>query len=153
MCIRDRFYDLNGRITYDINKNNKLDLSSYYSHDSFRFNTDTVYSYDNIIFALRWRHFFTSRFLSVLSLNNSHYNYDISSQSIANEGFVLSHSINSTGFKADFNWYQGRHEMNFGIDLTRYAIMPGSYLPSGDSSMVIPDIIWKEKALEAALYI
>ena len=150
---RASFYDLNGRITYDINKNNKLDLSSYYSHDSFRFNTDTVYSYDNNIFALRWRHFFTSRFLSVVSLNNSHYNYDISSQSIPNEGFVLSHSINSTGFKADFNWYQGRHEMNFGIDLTRYAIMPGSYLPSGDSSLVIPDIIWKEKALEAALYI
>ena len=150
---RASFYDLNGRITYDINKNNKIDLSSYYSHDSFRFNSDTVYSYNNNIFALRWRHFFNSRFLSVLSLNNSHYNYNISSNSVAGEGFVLSHMINTTGFKADFNWYQGRHEVNFGIDLTRYAIMPGSYLPSGDSSLVIPDVVRKEKAIEGALYI
>jgi CarboxypepD_reg-like domain len=33
------------------------------------------------------------------------------------------------------------------------AIMPGSYLPSGDSSLVIPDVVRKEKAIEGALYI
>jgi len=150
---RASFYDLNGRITYDINKNNKLEISSYFSHDSFRFNSDTVYSYNNNIIALRWRHFFSNRFFLFLSLNNSSYNYDISSQSVATEGFVLSHRLNSTGLKADFNWFQGRNETYFGLDLTGYAIMPGSYLPSGDSSLVIPSVIPREKALEAALYI
>jgi hypothetical protein len=150
---RASFYDLNGRITYDLNKNNKLDISSYFSHDSFRFNTDTVYNYNNNIFSLRWRHFFNSRFFSLLSINNSHYNYDISSQSLAAEGFVLSHNINSTGFKADFNWYPGRNEVNFGLDLNRYVLMPGSYLPGSDSSLVSPVIIQKERALEAAIYI
>ena len=61
------FYDVNGKITYDLNRNNKIDVSSYYSHDAFRFNSDTVYSYDNHIFALRWRHFFNSKFFSTLS--------------------------------------------------------------------------------------
>ena len=61
---RASFYDLNGKITYDINKNNKIDISSYLSHDSFQFNSDTVYSYDNNIIALKWRHFFNSRFFS-----------------------------------------------------------------------------------------
>ena len=150
---RASFYDLNGRITYDINKNNKLDLSSYYSHDAFRFNSDTVYSYDNNIFALRWRHFFSSRFFSSLSLNNSFYNYNISSDDIAIEAFVLSHKINSTGLKADFNWFQGRNEINFGLDLNKYVIMPGSYLPGSDSSLVISKIIERERALEGALYI
>lgn len=150
---RASFYDLNGKITYDINKNNKLDLASYYSHDSFRFNTDTTYRYDNSIIALRWRHFFSSRFLSVFSLNNSHYNYDVTGIGDASEGFLLSHTINSTGFKSDFNLYQGRHEVNFGLDLTRYAVLPGSYLPANDSSLVAPDIIPKERALETAFYI
>ncbi|MDP3002733.1 MAG: TonB-dependent receptor [Bacteroidales bacterium] len=150
---RASFYDFNGKITYDLNKNNKIDFSSYYSHDAFRFNSDTVYSYDNNIFVLKWRHFFNSRFFSVLSINNSLYNYDISSQDVATEAFVLSHKINSTGLKADFNWFQGRNEINFGVDLNKYTVMPGSYLPASDSSLVIPHIIEKERAWEGALYI
>jgi len=150
---RASFYDLNGRITYDINKNNKIDFSSYLSHDSFKFNSDTVYSYDNNIVALRWKHFFNSRFFSLLSVNNSNYSYEVASENPTEEAFVLSHKVNSTGFKADFNWYQGRNEINYGADLTRYSVLPGSYLPSGDSSLVIPKTIQREKALETALYI
>jgi len=150
---RATFYDLNGKITYDLNKNNKIDFSAYTSHDSFQFNSDTTYSYNNNIFALKWRHFFNTRFFSSFSLNNSSYNYDISSQYLATEAFVLSHKINSTGFKADFNWFLGRNEINFGLDLTRYAVIPGSYQPNGDSSLVVPHTIDKEQAFEGALYI
>jgi len=150
---RASFYDLNGRITYDINKNNKIDVSSYLSHDSFRFNSDTIYSYDNNIVALRWRHFFNRRFFSLLSVNNSSYSYDVESQSTPEEGFLLSHKVNSTGFKADFNWYQGRNEINYGADLTRYSVLPGSYQPSGDSSLIVGKMIQRERALETGLYI
>ncbi|MGD0341107.1 MAG: TonB-dependent receptor [Bacteroidales bacterium] len=150
---RASFYDLNGKLTYDLNKNNKIDFSAYTSHDAFRFNSDTVYSYNNNIFALKWRHFFTSRFFSALSINNSSYNYDISSQNIPAEAFVLSHKVNNTGFNADFNWFLGRNEINFGLDIKRYAIVPGSYLPNSDSSLVLPRTIEKERAWEGALYI
>ncbi len=150
---RASFYDLNGKITYDINKNNKIDFSAYTSHDSFRFNSDTVYSYDNNIFALKWRRFFSSRFFSAISINNSSYDYDISSQQIPTEAYVLAHKVNSTGFKADFNWFLGRNEINFGLDLTRHEILPGRYFPKGDSSLVIPQTIIKERAWEGALYV
>jgi len=150
---RASFYDLNGKITYDLNKNNKIDFSAYTSHDQFRFNSDTVYSYDNNILSLKWRHFFNSRFFSSLLINNSSYSYDITSQYLASEAFILSHKVNSTGIKADFNWFLGRNEINFGADLNRYSISPGSYLPGSDSSLVIPNIIEKERAWEGALYI
>ena len=150
---RASFNDLNGKLTYDFNRNNKIDLSAYLSHDSFRLNSDTVYSYNNSIISFKWRHFFSSRFLSALSLNNSNYKYDISSKSTVTEGYILSHSINSSGLKADFNWFEGRNEINFGMDLMKYSVLPGSYLPSNDSSLVIPDIIQREDALETGLYI
>lgn len=150
---RASFYDLNARLTYDFNKNNKIDFSAYTSHDAFRFNSDTVYSYNNNIFALKWRHFFSSRFFSSLSVNNSSYDYDISSGFTPTEAFVLSHKVNSTGFKADFNMFLGRNEINFGTDLTDYSIIPGSYLPKGDSSLVTPLTLDKERALEGAVYI
>ncbi|MGC1390644.1 MAG: TonB-dependent receptor [Bacteroidales bacterium] len=150
---RASFYDLNGKLTYDFNKNNKIDFSAYTSHDSFRFNSDTVYSYDNNILALKWRHFFSSRFFSSLSVNNSSYNYDISSQYIPTEAFMLAHKVNSSSLKADFNWFLGRNEINFGLDLTKYEILPGSYLPKGDSSLVIPNTIEREHAWEGGLYV
>jgi hypothetical protein len=150
---RASFYDLNGKLTYDLNKNNRIEFSAYTSHDEFRFNTDSTYRYNNNILALKWRHYFNSRFFSSLSLNNSSYNYDISSQKIPIEAFILSHKVNSTGLKADINWFLGRNEINFGIDLTRYDIIPGTYLPYNDSSLVIPRRIEKERAWEGALYI
>jgi hypothetical protein len=149
---RASFYDVNGQITWDINKNNKIDLSGYISHDAFKFNSDTVYSYDNSVIAFRWKHFFNSRFFGQFSVNNSTYKYDVTSESIPTEGFVLSHRVNSTGIKADFNLYQGRNEINYGAEVTRYSVLPGSYLPASDSSLVIPRIIRREKALEAAAY-
>lgn len=149
---RISFYDLNARIAYDIDRKNKVDFSAYYSNDSFSLNSDTTYKYQNNITALRWRHFFTSRFFSSLTLSNSFYKYDISSLRVQQEAFVLNHRINSTGFKADFNWFQGRNEFNFGTDITRFDVVPGKYLPANDSSIVVPNSIEKQKALETALY-
>lgn len=150
---RASFYDINGKITYDPNKNNKIDFSAYTSHDAFRFNSDTTYSYNNNIFAMKWRHFFNSRFFSSLSVNNSSYDYSIASQYLASEAFQLSHKINSSGVKADFNWFLGRNEINFGADLLKYSILPGSYLPASDSSLVIPRTIERERAYEGGLYV
>lgn len=150
---RASFYDLNGKITYDLDKNNKIDISAYLSHDGFRFNSDTTYGYKNNIVALKWRHFFNSRFFSSFTVNNSFYNYDISSQFRTTEAFVLSHRLNSTGLKADFNLFLGRNEVNFGLDMTRYAVIPGSYQPYNDSSLVIPNTLKRERGWEGGLYI
>jgi len=149
---RASFYDLNGTITYSLNKNNKLDLSSYFSHDLFQINSERTYRYNNNIFALKWHHFFSSRFFSSFSINNSFYKYDISDQEVTAEAYRMSHKINSTGLKADLNWLHGRNEINFGLDLNRYAVMPGNYNPLGDSSLVTLRTIERERALEASLY-
>jgi hypothetical protein len=149
---RASFYDLNGKMTYNLNKRNKIELSSYFSHDFSRFNNKTEYSYDNIIFALQWSHFYTDKFFSTFSVNNSFYNYDITNQDISTDAYILSHRINSTGFKADFNWVKDRHEINFGTDMNQYSVMPGSYNPAGDSSIVLPNTIERERAFEGAIY-
>ncbi|HOB83947.1 MAG TPA: TonB-dependent receptor [Bacteroidales bacterium] len=147
------FYDLNARVAYDLNKNDKIDLSAYYSYDGFRFNSDTMYKYHNNILSLKWRHFFSSRLFSGLTLNNSYYDYDISGTDIPGEAFSLSHRINSSALKADINWFPGsRNEFNFGADLIRYDVLPGGIRPLGDSSIVVPETIERQRALESAVY-
>ncbi|MBG0860001.1 MAG: TonB-dependent receptor [Bacteroidales bacterium] len=147
------FYDVNARLTYDINKNNKIETAYYLSNDAFRLNSDSLYKYDNNIVSVKWKHFFSRRFLSIVTVNNSNYQYKISSERVLQDGFKMAHKVNSTWFKADFNWYpEGRSEMNFGADVIKYSIKPGDYTPSNDSSLVIPHLIQKENAVEAALY-
>ncbi len=147
------FYDINSRISYDINKQNKIELSAYFSNDAFRLNTDTLYRYDNNIITFKWKHLFSNRLFSHLSLNTSNYKYGITSERILQDGFTMTHNVSSAGLKADFNWYpEGRSEVNFGADFTGYSIKPGNYSPSNDSSLVIPHLIPGEKALEAAIY-
>lgn len=150
---RGSFYDMDGKITYKLNKNNKLDLASYFSHDYFRFNMNTVYKYDNNILALTWLHFYNSSLSSSVSLSNSAYKYYILNQDITTEAYSLSHKINSTHLKADFNLLLGSHKFNSGVDLTKYAVLPGKYYPAGDSSLIIPNTIEREGAYETALYI
>jgi hypothetical protein len=150
---RASFYDLNGELTYNLNKNNKIDLSSYLSNDYFRFTSNAVYNYANNIFALKWQHIFSNRFYSNFSINNSYYKYNMTNQDVPTDAYVLSHKINSTGFKADFTWITGKNQFNFGLDIIRYSEMPGSYHPATDSSLVITNIIEQERAYEPALYL
>lgn len=81
------FFDLNGRLVYEINNNNKLELSSYLSHDSFKFNSDTTYNYNNQIISLKWRHTVNDNFVFILSANSSLYNYSIESLKIPTSTF------------------------------------------------------------------
>jgi CarboxypepD_reg-like domain/TonB-dependent Receptor Plug Domain len=149
---RGSFYDMDGKLTYKLNKNNKLDLASYFSHDYFRFNMNTVYKYDNSILALSWLHFYNSSLSSTVSLSNSFYKYFILNQDLTTEAYSLSHKINSSHLKADFNLLQGNHKFNSGVDITKYGVLPGKYYPAGDSSNIISNIIERERAYEAALY-
>lgn len=149
---RATYYDLNGKITYDMNRNNKLELSGYYSHDDFRFNHDSTYRYNNHIYVLKWRHFFNTKFFTTVSAYNSAYNYSLSSKDIPQEAFELSHRLINTSLKADFIRFSGKHEMNFGLDMSRYRLNPGEFSPNNDSSFVIPRILENEKALESAIY-
>ena len=150
---RVSFFDLNSKLSYNFSVNNKLNASAYYSHDFFRLNLNNIYSYNNNILALRWFHSFNNRFTSDISISNSFYKYDISDLDVPTESYSLSHEINSTQFKGDFNWLPGNHKINFGLDINNYSVLPGRYFPESDSSLIAPNFIDRERAFEGALYI
>ena len=149
---RASFYDLNGKVTYDLNKKNRFELAGSYGHDDFRFNFDSLYRYNTSIMAVKWRHFFTSRFLSFFSVNRSSYEYNITASENPYEAFKLLHKLSSTGGRAEFNWFSEKHEINFGLEITRYNLNPGEFLPDSDSSLIIPERLQKEQAWESGLY-
>ncbi len=150
---RASFYDLNGRVVFEPDSKNKLELSSYLSHDSFRLNSDTTYSYDNSIISFKWRRKVNSALTFNLTGNTSRYYYNIESRNNSAEAFLLNYNLDFKGVKADFDWFlNNKQRINFGMEANGYSVLPGEYLPAGDSSVVAARTIMRDKAIEGAVY-
>ena len=151
---RASFYDLNLDISHEINKKNNLYLTGYISNDRFNLNSDTVYSYQNQNISLKWKHVFNSKFYGTLTGGFDRYAYSIGSTVNPVDAYKLNFTVNQTYLKANFNYYiNAQHSMEFGLSSIDYTLHPGSYQPAGKQSIVVPDVVAKEKGLESALYV
>ncbi|MCC9135460.1 carboxypeptidase-like regulatory domain-containing protein [Pontibacter silvestris] len=122
------FYDLNGKLTYKINKRDELSVSSYYGHDSFGFNDEDFrfgFDWGNRIANISWQHKFNSHFYMRTSANTTSYQYNISNK-IDSYSLGLSSSIRDVGFKTDFDLLLSKeHSLKFGAMATRHAFSVG----------------------------
>lgn len=147
------FYDLNARLVYDVNDNNKLELSAYVGHDDFRFSQDTTYNYNSYLMSLKWQNNIKKRLYSVFSANISKYDYSISSESVPENSFIFEHNVNYLSLKADFTFSTGlMHKFAFGVNGGFYEINPGKKEPYNNLSLVSSDVVQKERAIEISAY-
>ncbi|HVV54335.1 MAG TPA: TonB-dependent receptor [Mucilaginibacter sp.] len=148
------FYDLNLNITHHVNDKNTLFLSSYFSNDGFRLNSDTDYSYGNRNVSLRWKHNFSNKLFSLITGGYDYYLYSISSSQNPVNAYRFNFDIGQINFKTDFTYYLStKHTISFGLSSIHYRIDPGSNRPLGASSDVATQIVPAEQALESALYL
>jgi len=148
------FNDANLDISHQINDKNNIYLSSYISNDNFRLNSDTTYAYSNKSIVLKWKHNFNTKLFSLISGGYDRYNYSISSTANPVNGYELSSNISQSNFKADFTYYlNNKHTINFGLSSILYHNNAGNYEPDGAGSLVLPQVIAQEQALESALYL
>ena len=148
------FYDVAAHVSHEFNERNSLYATAYYSTDKFRLASDTTYHYANQNASLKWRHNFTNQLYSVLTGTYSHYDYDITSSKNPVTASQLKYAINQANVKADFSYFpNARHTIDFGVSSQVYNIAPGSLLPQGSASLVRPNVLDPEKAVESALYV
>jgi hypothetical protein len=148
------FYDFNILVNHEIDKKNSLFLTAYMSKDNFNLNSDTTYNYGNNNISLKWKHIFNNSLYAVVTAGYDNYNYNITSRSVPVNAYKLGFDVNQENFKAHFNYFaSSKHTVEFGMDNILYKLHPGTYEPQGKSSLVVPDIMQKEQALESALFI
>ena len=148
------FYDLNLALTHEINSKNNLYISGYISNDRFKLQGDTAYSYSNQAASIKWRHIFTNKLVGTITTTYSGYDYTISSSKNPVNAFDLAYTIDQLNTKADFNYYlSSRHTIGFGTGIIRYKLAPGSLQPIGNESLVVPDVLQNEQALESSVYL
>ena len=148
------FYDVNLNIGHKIDDNNHVTLSAYTSQDEFKLNTDTLYGYSDRNAALKWAHRFNQKLFGELTTTVSEYQFSMASEGNAINAFGLDYSVRQYQAKADFNYILNqRHTLHGGVSSILYDLKPGSYLPRGEKSLVIPDVLEGEKGLESAVYV
>ncbi|GAB3649465.1 carboxypeptidase-like regulatory domain-containing protein [Echinicola sediminis] len=148
------FYDLNVNVKHDINEKNVLKLSTYWSQDHFNFDQDTTYRYSNRNINLNWSHYFNDQLESNMMLGYDHYRFGISGREDALNAFDFDFDISQLNFKLHFDYaYKAHRTLKFGLDNIHYQLNPGSQQPFGESSVVLPATVYREKAMETALFI
>ncbi|MBB2144743.1 TonB-dependent receptor plug domain-containing protein [Pedobacter sp. LMG 31464] len=148
------FTDINLGISHQINEKNSIIFSGYYSTDRFKLNSDTAYSYGNKNASIKWKHIFNPKLTGSLVAGFDKYNYNIKSENNEVNAYNLSFDIGQTNLKADFNYLlNDKHTVNFGLSSIYYTLHPGEFLPVGEKSLIKPDVVPTEQALESAVYV
>ncbi|MGB8192153.1 MAG: carboxypeptidase-like regulatory domain-containing protein [Chitinophagaceae bacterium] len=151
---RASFYDADFHLSHTVNAKNNLYLNAYISNDEFRLNNDTSYRYGNKNINLKWKHIFNNKFYGLLTAGYDKYDYKISSESNVTNAYRLAFDINQLNLRTDFTYSHGlKHVFRFGLTSIYYKLHPGSFEPNAAQSLVVPDRLQSEQALESALYL
>uniref|UniRef100_UPI0040499714 TonB-dependent receptor n=1 Tax=Flavobacterium sp. TaxID=239 RepID=UPI0040499714 len=145
------FYDLNTKLSYNINDNNSLYLSGYFGRDVFSLNNSFVNTYGNSVLNVRWNHLFSDKLFSNASMIYSDYYYGLKLDFI---GFNWDSGIKNYNFKYDFKHYvSNKTTLTYGLNTIYYDFNPGKIEPINSSSGINPDQLDKKYAFEPAIYI
>ncbi len=146
-----KFYDLNLKTNYEINKSNKLYLSGYFGRDDFNLDGGFDSSYGNLSGNLRWNHIFNDRLFSNVSLIYSKYDYDLLLDAFEFEWVA---SIYNYNIKYDLNYYvSDAFKLDFGTNAIYYDFDPGAISPTTETSPINPLQLEHKKAFETGLYV
>ncbi len=148
------FYDVNLGISHQFNEKNNLYFTAYLSSDRFHLNSDTVYQYGNRNVSLKWKHTFNSKLNAYITGGADRYQYNVSSDVNPVNAYKLAFDINQLNVKTDFSWFlNAKHTVDFGAGTIRYTLHAGDFEPLGSKSLVKPDRMPAEQALESAVYL
>ncbi len=142
------FYDVNAKLNYKLNDNNRIFLSGYFGKDVFGFGSGMGMNWGNTTGTVRWNHLFSNKLFSNTSLIYSDYDYAFR----VGDDVDMSSGIEDYGFKQDFTWYlNSDNTIKYGLNITRHSFNPGVLTFDNEDSN---DVVLEEKqAFESAIYI
>lgn len=90
----------------------------------------------------------------LMSATYDRYNYHTLDSTNIGMSYDMSFDLQQASLKADFTTNPGgAHTLNYGVNTTYYTLVPGSFMPLDNRSLVIPETLQREQAIETALYL
>ena len=148
------FADFNGSVEHRFSEKDAIRVSGYLSKDEFQFDPDTVYSYSNQNFAVSWTHYFNDQLEATFSAGQDAYDFLVEGEDNPLNSYQYRFDIKQQFLKAQFRQEKGdRHILTYGVHGIYYQLNPGRINPFGTESIVIPDQVASEKAMDWSLFI
>lgn len=147
------FGDFITNFTFNLNDKNRIKIFSYGSKDNILISNKTNFKFQNLGFSFNWNRIIKNKHSLNVSLINSNYNFSEENSELAVSSYLYNYSIANNEIKTVFNIIPAeKHKITLGFDSKLYLNDRGNFLPLGDSSLVEPLYMNKEKALESALF-
>ena len=144
------FYDLNTKLSYNLNEKNTLYLSGYFGRDVFDIDNLFDLAYGNSVANFRWNHLFSNKLFSNLSLIYSDYDYTLD---FGLAEFDWNLGITNFNFKYDFkNYLNDKIKLEYGLNSIYYKFDPGLIQPTEETSPIQTRKLEDKFAFENALY-
>ncbi|MCT4647312.1 MAG: TonB-dependent receptor [Carboxylicivirga sp.] len=146
-----RFYDLNVKLSWNVNENNRLYASGYFGADVFKLKFEDEFDsqddqnidfqWENATSTLRWNHIFSDKHFMNLSGIYSQYDYTLSSEnsrgpaSDLSGNFTWKSAIQNWIVKSDFIFYKNTNTtFRYGVSANLYRFTP-SNISSNDEGI------------------
>ncbi len=144
------FYDLNTKVSYNLDENNKLFLSGYFGRDVFNISDTFANTFGNTTLNLRWNHLFSEKLFSNLSLIYSDYYYGLELKFLE---FQFDSGIRNFNLKYDLIHYLTNDvKLRYGVNSIYYKFNPGDVQPTSQDSGINPYKLTDKYAFENAAY-
>jgi hypothetical protein len=151
--IKPYFYDVNAKVNFDLNQNNKVFLAFYSGRDKMML-LDDLFSWDwgNNTMTLRWNRIINKRLFLNSSLIYSNFNYK-NVQDMPGFGVDWSANLREFSIKEHLEYYHNpNHSFYFGLNSSYRTFSPGLFVPTDSSSIFARTEMPKQYALDNALY-
>ncbi len=146
------FYDINAKVNWKINQNNRIFLSGYFGRDVFDFNDRFGFDWGNSTATLRWNHLFSDKLFLNSSLVYSKYNYIIGME-VGSSRLDITSGIEDINLKEDFSYFiNPNNSLKFGFNTIYHTFLPGD-MSYGDKSMSNQLVLSKRYALDNSFYV
>lgn len=141
------FYDVNAKVNYKLDDNNRIFLSGYFGKDDFGID-DMGVNWGNTTGTIRWNHLYSPKLFSNTTLIYSDYDFEFN---LGDDG-SMSSGINDLGFKEDFTWYLNpKNTLKFGLQTTHHSFNSGEF--EFDDNTISNIAVPEKFALESAIYV
>lgn len=146
------FYDINAKMNYRINDNNRIMISGYTGRDNIGYRNTFAMDWGNTALSLRWNHKYSSKLISNTSVMYAHYDYQMKLGE-ENAQFGLESVLDDIIFKHGFTYFaNSKNTMKFGVNLTHHEIQPGN-LTVSEGLSVDPRRVHPRYGIEGAIYV
>lgn len=129
------FYDINAKVNWKHNNNNRFFAAFYTGRDVFSFGDNFGFAWGNKTGTLRWNHLFNERLFSNTSIIISNFDYKLSLND-AVQGFDWTSNLQEFSVKNDLTYtLNTNNELSFGYHITGRRFSPGEIAPTSSSSI------------------